>query len=265
MNYKAFISDNFEIINKEGKIVPFELNPIQEQYFTNDCTNLDLIIKARQQGFSSGIEGRFTSDFLTLENSQNVVLADIADNAIARLDQVKFFIKSYESKNNIKVPLKYNSKFELFNEAMNSKYYIGTGENVDFGRSRTITNLHISEAAFIKNFRRLLAGALQALVPNGYCVIETTANGFNELKTFWDESVLGITGFKPLFYPASKFYPPEFLETKKGLLGRLYPQEYPETATEAFITSGDTYFSSDALQVYLSNVKEPITEGLIYV
>lgn len=264
MNFKGFIEDNFDIINKEGQIVPFKLNPIQEKYFTVDNSSLDLILKARQQGFSSGIEARLTCDFLTLENSQNVVLADIADNAIARLDQVKFFIKSYEEKNKTKVPLKYNSKYELFNEAMNSKYYIGTGENVDFGRSRTITNLHISEAAFIPNFRKLLAGALQALVPSGYCVIETTANGFNEFKGFWDESVSGITGFKPLFYKASDFYSPEFLETKKGLLGRLYVQEYPETPEDAFLTSGESFFDTLALKLMMERVKEPMTYDIIY-
>jgi len=267
MNYKKFFADNFSVIDKEGNVVDFILNNIQDQFEIVDITPeqlLYLVLKARQQGFSTDIEARFTADFLTLENSQSVVIADIQDNAVARLDQVKFFIKSYEEKNKIKVPLKYNSRQELVNEALNSKYFIGTGENVDFGRSRTITNLHISEAAFIKNFRKLLASVLQALVPNGFGVIETTANGFNELKEFWDESVLGQTGFKPLFYPASKFYSPEFLVEKKKQLGRYYQQEYPDTAEEAFLTSGDNYFDTDALKYYLENSREAISEGVIY-
>src|SRR5690348_14106897 len=113
MNYKRFIEDNFQIINKEGKIVDFLLNAIQTQFETVDITLdqlLYLVLKARQQGFSSDIEARFTADFLTLENSQSVVIADIQDNAVAQLDRVKFFIKSYEDKNKIKVPLKYNSR-----------------------------------------------------------------------------------------------------------------------------------------------------------
>lgn len=268
MNYKKFYADNFSVIDKEGHIVDLVLNAIQDQFETLDielAIRLYLVLKARQQGFSTDIEARFTTDFLTLENSQSVVIADVQDNAVARLDQVKFFIKSYEEKNNIKVPLKYNSRQELVNEALNSKYFIGTGENVDFGRSRTITNLHISEAAFIKNFRKLLAGVLQALVPNGFAIIETTANGFNELKEFWDESVLGQTGFKPLFYPASRFYPAEFLAEKKKQLGRYYTQEYPESAEEAFLTSGDNYFDTGALRNYLDNTKDTITEGGIYL
>jgi hypothetical protein len=267
MNYKAFFSDNFSIVNKEGQEVDFNLNPIQEQFESSDITPdqfLYLVLKARQQGFSSDIEARFTADFLTLENSQSVVIADIQDNAIARLDQVKAFIKSYELKNKIKVPLKYNSRQELVNEAMNSKYFIGTGENVDFGRSRTINNLHISEAAFIKNFRKLLAGVLQALVPNGFAVIETTANGFNEFKEFWEQSELGLTGFKPLFYPADKFYDANFLEEKKKQLGRYYPQEYPNSALEAFLTSGDSYFDVLQLKLHVENSKEPMVQDFIY-
>ena len=267
MRYKDFYRDMFQIINKDGQIVDFVLNDIQEQFETIDITEdqrLYLILKARQQGFSSDIEARFTTDFLTLENSQSVVIADIQDNAVARLDQVKFFIKSYEEKNKIKVPLKYNSRQELVNEAMNSKYFIGTGENVDFGRSRTITNLHISEAAFIKNFQKLLAGVLQALVPSGFAVIETTANGFNEFKDFWDKSELGETGFKALFYPASKFYTPEFLEEKRKQLQRYFVQEYPESAEEAFLTSGDTFFDKLSLKAHLERAREPLQQDLIY-
>lgn len=267
MNYQAFFRDNFSIINKEGKEVDFILNSIQEQFETVDITAdqyLYAVLKARQQGFSSDIEARFACDFLTLENSQSVVIADKSDNAIARLDQVKYFIASYEAKNKIKVPLKYNSRQELVNEALNSKYFIGTGENVDFGRSRTIKNLHISEAAFINNFRKLLAGVLQALVPSGFAVIETTANGFNEFKEFWDESVLGQTGFKPLFYAADKFYSEEFLAEKKKQLGRYYVQEYPNTALDAFLTSGDSYFDILQLKQHMDNIREPMTQDLIY-
>ena len=91
-------------------------------------------------------------------------------------------------------------------------------------------------------------------------IIETTANGFNELKTYWDESVLGQTPFRPLFYKASDFYSKEFLGEKSRELGRDFMQEYPETALEAFLTSGETYFDKEALKYYLDNSREPIEE-----
>jgi len=148
---------------------------------------------------------------------------------------------------------------------MNNRFIIGTAENVDVGRSKTITDLHMSEAAFYRDLRRMLASVLQAVVPDGEVDIETTANGFNEFKQVWDEAVLGQNGFKPMFFGASKHYSPEFLEQKRKELGRFYQQEYPETAEEAFLTSGDTYFDLNALKYYNENAKLPMTEGMIYV
>jgi hypothetical protein len=262
--YEKFIEERLNIVNKEGKVVPFLLNTPQK-LFCEKAVGRDILLKARQEGFSSLVGGVFMGDFILDENSYSVVLADIADNAEGLLDRVKFFLRSYEERMGFKIPLKYNSKYELVNELLNSKYQIGTAENTDFGRSKTIKNLHMSEAAFFKHFRKLLASALQAVRPDGKVVIETTANGYNEFKEFWDESVRGETGFNPLFFSASSFYTPEFLEGKKKELGRLYVQEYPETADEAFLTSGSCFFNTDSLGMYLKNASEPMKENLIYV
>ena len=258
MAYKDFIEDNFRIINKDQAVVPFKLNAIQYKYMSQDSTGRDIILKARQQGFSSVILARFTADFILKENSYSVVIADNSDNATGLLERVKFLIQSYEEINGIKVPLKYNSKYELHNGETNAKYIIGTAENKEVARSKTITNLHLSEAAFYPDLEKLKASAMQAVVPNGYVAIETTANGFNYFKEFWSSSELGETGFKPLFYKASDFYSQEFLDQKKMELGRLYSQEYPETPEEAFLTSGDCFFDTDMLRNYLSTVKEPM-------
>ena len=255
---KLFIEEELTIIDKTGTQVPFVLNPIQNK-FVEEATGKDIILKARQQGFSSFILGAFTKDFIFKENSLSVVIADIADNAQDLLSRVKHYIKAFEEANHTKIPLKYNSKYELHNSANNARYIIGTAENTEFGRSKTITNLHMSEAAFYKHFQKLLASAGTALVPNGKFVIETTANGFNEFKTFWDESELGETPFTPHFFRAQDFYDEEFLLAEQKRLGRLYDQEYPSSAEIAFVTSGDLYFDSEALQWYLSKAKEPIS------
>lgn len=252
-----FIEDNLTIINKEGKEIPFVLNDMQNK-FVAESSGKDIILKGRQMGFSSFILGAFTKDFIFTENSLSVVIADIADNAQDLLARVKHYIRSFEQKNNTKVPLKYNSKYELQNAYNNARYIIGTAENTEFGRSKTITNLHMSEAAFYKHFRKLQAGAGSALVPKGRFVIETTANGFNEFKEFYDESVLGETDFKAHFYSSHGFYPPEYIESERKRLGRLFDQEHPETAEIAFITSGELYFDQDALRNYLSRVQEPV-------
>jgi hypothetical protein len=252
-----FIEDQLTIINKSNQEVPFILNSIQKK-FTQEATGKDIILKARQQGFSSLILGAFAKDFILSQNSLSVVIADNANNAQDLLSRVKHYIQSFGTNNECKVPLKYNSKYELQNAANNARYIIGTAENVDFGRSKTITNLHFSEPAFYGHLQQLIAGATSAVTPTGRIVLETTANGFDYFKTFYDSSVLGETGFTPHFYPAQDFYTPEYLAERKKALGRLYDQEFPSSAEVAFVTSGETYFDTDAMRYYLENAKEPL-------
>lgn len=257
LNYKGFIEDWLSIVDKEGEVVPFNLNPIQDR-FLKEMSGKDIVLKARQQGFSSIILAVFLCDFLYKPNTYNIVVADDADNASGLLKRVKDYLQFWatKSKINLKEVLKYNSKYELYYAGNNSTYHIGTAQNTQFGRSRTITNLHLSEVAFYPHIAEILAGSVQAVVPTGRIILETTANGFNEFKEFWDKSKLGQTPYKPHFYPAQDFYSQDFLDKRRQELGRLYPQEYPATDLEAFVTSGDTYFDKEALAWYLTMVKK---------
>lgn len=253
--YQRFIEDRFDLINKEGQRVNFKFNHPQ-QLLVNQISERNILLKARQEGFSTEISAFFTADFILKDNILSVVIADNADNAQGLLEKPKFFINSYEEFHHVKVPLKYNSRHELYNLATNSRYIVGTAENSDFGRSRTIHNLHMSEAAFYKNLKKMMASALQALTPNGSAFIETTANGFTEFKEIWDDAVMGKNGLNPLFFPASLLYGQEFLDDKLRELGeQLFMQEYPETAEEAFITSGGAYFDKVSLRGYLEDIK----------
>jgi len=253
-----FIEEELSIIDKTGQDVPFKLNDMQKQ-FVKDATGKDIILKGRQMGFSSFILGAFTKDFLFTENSLSVVIADIADNSQDLLARVKHYIKSFELANDTKVPLKYNSKYELQNGANGARYIIGTAENTEFGRSKTITNLHMSEAAFYKHFSKLHAGAGSALVPTGRFVVETTANGFNDFKKFYNSSELGETDFKAHFYSSHDFYSKEHMDSERRRLGRLFDQEHPSSAEIAFITSGELYFDQEALRQLLRLTRKPIT------
>jgi hypothetical protein len=258
-NYSKFIAECLKIIDKKGKEVPFVLNRAQDM-FIEKATGRDIILKARQEGFSSLIGAIFMGDFLLKENSYSVVLADNADNAMGLLERVKFYLKSFEDITGQKIKLKYNSKYEMVNEIKNSRYQIGTAENTEFGRSKTITNLHMSECAFYPHFKKLLASALQAVTPEGRVALETTANGFNEFKEYWDSSVLNETGFNPIFFPASIMYDETFLVQKRKELDRMFVQEYPNTSEEAFLTSGDSYFNTEALTWYMAQTNNPISD-----
>lgn len=263
-NYKKFIETRLNIVDKSGKEGPYLVNSIQDILLnTPELRRIEL--KARQQGVSSINLAKRVPKFTLMENKYILTIADNADNAQGLLQRVKYFLSSYEDKTGTKIPFKYNSTYRLYNEKMNSWWEIGTAENVDVGRSKTITDLILSEAAFFKDLRKLLASALQAVVPEGEVDIETTANGMNEFKQIWDEANLGENGFKPLFFKASDFYDTAFLEQKKKELGRYFSQEYPETPEEAFLSSGQNYFDTTALKLHLGNAMNPMKENLIYV
>ncbi len=250
LDYPKAIRENFLILPKGSQSYqPFDLNSIQSRYMSR-WTGRDIILKARQQGFSSLILSIFACDFLLSPNTLSIVLADVASNAQDLLDRVKKYIEEFEDLNEIKIPFKYNTRNEIYNNSNDSRYIIGTAENVNFGRSKTINNLHLSEAAYYKDFPGILASAGTAVVPNGKLIIETTANGFNEFKEFWDEANNIGNGYNPMFFKASDFYSAEFLSREKKRLKNKFPQEYPETPLEAFLNSGSLYFNPDSLNYY---------------
>lgn len=262
--HKSAIENEYDIINKSGERVPFILNKPQS-HFIERVDRLNYILKARQEGFSSLILAIMTNQFIMGENKRVVSISHESGATQKLLDRAKFYIKSWEEKNEVELPRKYNSRHEMVFEDRNNTFYVGTAGSRDFGRGDTIDFLHLSEFAFYPDPESILAGALQALTPEGICVIETTANGFNSAKTIWDESVSGTRPIRTHFYSPEWIYTKEFLERKKGELGRLFTQEYPMTPEEAFITSGDCYFDTTSLKEILAGAKEPMTEGLIYV
>ena len=266
IKYQKPIEEKFNIIDKKSNNVPFRLNKVQLN-FLEQAEGRDIILKARQLGFSSLILAIFACDFLYRPYSFSVVVADNTDNSLDLLDRVKIYLKSYEEKSGNKIPLKYNSKYEMYNQYNGARYKIGSAENREFGRSKTITNLHLAEISRYPNAEKIFASALQAVTPKGRVFIETTANGFNYFKSLWDESELGERPFKTHFYNYAweDEYDEQFIRNKRAELKRLFVQEYPENAQEAFITSGDTYFDKFALESYLKKELKPTKEDLIYI
>ena len=71
---KEVIETSFPIVNKLSMEVPFILKPAQLK-FMESMTGRDIILKARQEGFSSLILAIFTYDFLFKPNSVSMSLS----------------------------------------------------------------------------------------------------------------------------------------------------------------------------------------------
>jgi len=180
---------------------------------------------------------------------------------------------------------------------LQSKLRCVTASSGRVGRSDTLTNLHISEFAFWEgNKREILAGLLQAVphLPDTMVLIESTANGFDFFREFFMMSSRGETDFAPVFFPwhslpEYRMPPPERLiptpeerelAKKYGLDDaqlhwrrwcirnncggdeRMFRQEYPASPEDAFLTTGDGYFSADTLSSLIASAPPPEKLGL---
>lgn len=285
LKVKEAIETSFPIINKQAQEVPFILNKAQLKFLEN-MTGRDEILKARQEGFSSFILALFTYDFLFKPNSVSMSLSYETGAAEKLLDKVKLYIKY------LGVPMKYNSRNEMYNEAMGSTFYIGTAAAVTTGRGQTITNLHASEVAFYRDADTLMTGLLQSVPKDGKVILESTANGMgNYFHREWIRGVNGDGAFAPHFFswkdheeyalPVDRTFKPSSDETQDMIeigLSREqiawkrekvkefktideFNQEYPITPEVAFISSGNPVFDIKVLNRMLKEATEPKYTG----
>lgn len=279
IDYKGFIETYFEIVDKNERVVPFKLNNVQQLLFDAN-TGRDLILKARQEGVSSLILAIWAVDFILMPNSRSVCIAHDRDSTVKLFERVKFFIKSYEQKTGDSIPLRYNTKTDLFNERDNSYFYIGTAGTSNFGRSATLTNIHFSEIAFYPNPEEVYLSASQAGTPRRI-MIESTANGVGDLfYRMWGDAIGKQSIYTAHFFGWNKheeYRAPEsvniqltpeeekmmtqFQLSKAQMAWRRikmaefpdttkFKQEYPLTPEEAFISSGNPVFNVEALTWY---------------
>lgn len=300
--YRRAIEKMFLIVDKDMSAVPFLLNPPQQKILKG-LGNMDVILKARQEGISSLILAMFAVDFITIENIRCVVIAH-EEKATQRLfARAKYFLDSMHQTWPGELPyrLTKSSTHEMYNKEKNSYFYIGTAGSRAFGRSDTINNLHISELALWDEQDRNMLALLQAVPKTGRIIIESTANGTGDY--FWDlcnkarqHTSPFMFHFLPWFDLPDYVYPVEenleltpeeqnlintFRLTREQIAWRRFKinqmkgdykdpatwdnfnQEFPATADEAFIMSGNPVFSPMALSYYLARSQKPKMVGYL--
>jgi len=222
-DYKLFASEYIYITDKNGDKVKFKHNYIQQRI--NQTVNKlksegkpvrIIILKARQHGASTNEQGRMLYNTTTKKNRNGLIVAHIDDASTTIFNKAKYMYDNLPE--NIK-PLKKasNAKELVFDrptgykgkgKGLNSGISVQVAGKVAIGRSSTLHYVHLSEFALWpspegQEPRKQLAGILQAVPsnPDTEVVIETTANGYNDFKDLWDDSVAGNNMWTPLFFP----------------------------------------------------------------
>ena len=233
IDYKAFIEDNFFIKSKEGQIVPFIFNEVQNlwyQQLLDDYPEMQGIrendLKGRQFGISSVISGIFTVDFiLSGLGSIQLVDSDIYSHkdseTTSHFNRVNMFLdswmlktqgKDYRLLNDRQEVPKLRSQFlkvdttNLLVAKNGVQIQTQTASAKVSGRGSTKQNIHWSEVAFYPNTQIMSAETLvtgaEEQVPNGYGKIfrESTGNLAGDYFALeYQKGKEGISDFKSRF------------------------------------------------------------------
>lgn len=294
--YRKRIEKYFQIVNENAQTVPFLLREPQLKILEK-LTRRDIILKARQEGISSLILAMFTVDFLFIENIRCVVISHEKEATTKLLRKVRFYLDSIKKRHPELDAFKLDTenKYELVNKHKNSIFYIGTAGARAFGRGDTINNLHVSELSRWPDQEGLMTGLLQSVPLSGRVIVETTANGVGDyFHTLWRKSNTQERSFTPHFlawFDDPKYTLPvfgEFIPTEEeqelsktyGLDNEqlnwrryklheladnidVFNQEFPSTASEAFIVSGNPIWPPSLLKKHLRRCLPPKWRGNI--
>lgn len=265
---ELFASKFLKILDKQKKLVPFAWNKMQKD-FNSKRTGRDLILKARQLGSTTYIQG---------ELFRRAVTGTITSISLAHDGELTSKIRMMADRfwehckfGSIQPERKYaNATLTTFPE-FNSSCSIGTAGNLAVGRGDTYSDFHGSEVAFWRDAESIIAGAMQGGNPD--VILESTPNGsqgyFYELcmealsgqgvwtlhfyPWWWDEhyqlplaegEVIEYSKEERLLVEKHNLTPEQikWRRYKKKELKDLFPQEYPEDVVTCFLTSGNSYF-----------------------
>lgn len=304
----------FTVVDKDKKVVPFFFNEVQNEFIDilnnaiNDyekglITSISLLVlKGRQQGFTTLITAYQLAATITRRNFEGLTLADKSSNTEAIFqNKAKFMYNRLPEM--LKPTEKYNSKRQLLFEKLNSSWSVDTATK-EVGRSRTINFFHGSECAFWKDgISNIQASLGETFTQNAIKIYETTANGFNDYREMW-KSGQHINCFFEWW--KTKEYRLNFetknmrtkflndIDRKKGIWiydrlrwlrdqkgldeNQLYwyykkyqgyidkeliKQEYPCTPDEAFIASGRCYFNTEIVIKKIDELEHKENNGVL--
>lgn len=310
-NPEKLIELAFIVVDKNQKTMPFFLNEVQHEFIdTLNKAIADynagliseislLVLKGRQQGFTTVVTAYQLSCSLLNRNFQGFTLADNSDNA-ETIFQNKAKYPYSQLPDCLKPSEKFNNRKQLLFEKLNSSWAVDTATK-DVGRSRTVNFFHGSECAFWKDgIARIQAALGEALTKNCIKIYESTANGFNDYQKMWDSGAhvncfyewwktkeyrlafhseelrqefhKSIDTNQDWIWQRLKWLRDEkYLDDDqlfwywnkydKYLEKDLIKQEYPCTPQEAFLLSGKNVFDTAVILTRLERLEKPLKVG----
>ncbi|MEG2938606.1 MAG: hypothetical protein RR829_00115 [Oscillospiraceae bacterium] len=288
INTKKFIESQLRIKDKKAQLIPFRLNEAQNKLYEviksrhrQGKPARIIILKARQMGFSTLVEGIFYKITSTRPNINSGIVTHSIEATNNLFTMSKRFYDNEDEELRPKLKAS-NAKMLMFDfDDGESAIKCMTAGNGTIGRSDTFQNLHLSEYAFWQGEKaQTLSGLMQAVPnePSTVVIIESTANGYDAFKDMWDKACAGENDFVPVFcawwehaeysmsysgfaltdeekrLKSSYCLSDGQLEwrrwcIKNNCAGNLdmFRQEYPSCPEEAFLMSGRPVFDNDII------------------
>jgi hypothetical protein len=205
-----------KIADKRGQVIPFEFSRAQialdralEEQRAKNYPMRAIILKARQIGFSTAVQGKLIQRCTTRPNYNVVVVAHDRDTG-AKLYRIgRRMYDNLPDDPHWKPGLpgqRRGRELHFLNKHNNfpdSVYLVDTAGEFKAGRGGTYQAVHASEAAFWDDLVTKLTALKNAVPdhPESMFIIESTANGHNDFKGLWDDAEEGINDYIPFFWP----------------------------------------------------------------
>lgn len=161
-----------------------------------------IVLKGRQQGCSSYIQGRFFHQVITSRGKKAFILTHDKEATKNLFSMAQRFYENLEP-GLIPKPDTANAK-ELYFREFDSGYAVGTAGNKAVGRSQTIQLMHASEVGFWQFAAEHSQGVMQAVAgaDGTEIIMESTANGIgNYFHQRWLEAMNPDSEYQAIFLP----------------------------------------------------------------
>lgn len=190
----------YMIVNEGGTVVKFRPNTMQEK-FLREMWYLNVILKARQHGFTTLIDLWILDECLFYPNqSAGIIAHNLEDAGKIFRNKIKFPYDNLPEAIKASKPAKNDKAHEL---VFGNESTISVGTSM---RSGTLQYLHVSEfgkiaAKYPEKADEVVTGSFNTVAPGSYIFVESTAEG--RAGHFYD-MVKRTRDFQRLGRPLSK-------------------------------------------------------------